>query len=79
MYYMNKGLLPWGAQVHRLRLVDVTLREEVMLLHLIEGGKYLRAHNGQCYSFSSSGHWDRYRGLVNQSTLALISNFNKGV
>lgn len=61
--------------VHRLRVQDSGLQEEVMLLYLIEGGTYLRAHNGQCYAFSAFGHWERYSGLVPQSTLARTKRF----
>lgn len=61
--------------VHRLRLQDTTLREEVMILHLIEGGTHLRAHDGQFYVYSSTGHWDRYRGLMSQSVLARTKRY----
>ncbi len=33
-----KHMVTGALAVYRLRLVDVSLREEVMLLHLIEGG-----------------------------------------
>ena len=38
--------------VHRLRLLDISRREEVLFLELIEGsGRNIRAHAGQCFFF----------------------------
>ncbi len=49
--------------VHRLRLLDLSISEEVLLLELIEGGnKYIRCHNGTCFMYTDSGHWESYKG-----------------
>ena len=62
--------------VHRLRLLDVSRREEVFFLELIEGGgRYIRAHEGQFFFYSSHGYWAAYTGVIPQGTLARCKSF----
>ncbi|CAE7582461.1 unnamed protein product [Symbiodinium sp. CCMP2592] len=62
--------------VHQLRLLDISRREEVLFLELIEGsGRHVRAHNGQCFFYSEHGHWNAYKGVVPQGTLARCKKF----
>jgi len=37
--------------IYRMRLVDMFIREHALLLWVIEGGQFMRAHNGQCYLY----------------------------
>ncbi len=67
-----RHLVVGALAVFRLRLVDISIREEVLLLHLIEGESYLRAHYGVCYFYSQMGSWDMYPGVVSQNTLGRI-------
>ena len=53
---------------------DIRRGEEV--LELIEGsGRHVRAHNGQCFFYSEHGHWNVYKGVVPQGTLARCMKF----
>ena len=62
--------------VHRLRLLDVSRREEVFFLELIEGGgRYIRAHEGQFFFYSSHGYWAAYTGVIPQGTLTRCKSF----
>ncbi|CAE7905850.1 unnamed protein product, partial [Symbiodinium necroappetens] len=62
--------------VHRLRLLDISRREEVFFLELIEGGsRHVRAHNGQCFFLSEHGHWAVYNGVIPQGVLARCKKF----
>ena len=62
--------------VHRLRLLDVSRREEVLFLELVEGsGRHVRAHNGQCFFYSEHGHWNAYKGVIPEGTLARCKKF----
>ena len=62
--------------VHRLRLLDISRREEVLFLELIEGSsRHARAHGAQCFFFSEHGHWAAYNGVVPQGVLARCKKF----
>ncbi|CAE7461722.1 unnamed protein product [Symbiodinium sp. CCMP2592] len=62
--------------VHRLRLLDVSRREEVLFLELVEGsGRHVRAHGGQCFFYSEHGHWNAYKGVIPEGTLARCKKF----
>ena len=62
--------------VHKMRLIDLSMREEVLFLELIEGdGVYIRCHNGTCYQYSSAGHWESFRGVVHQGCLARVKKY----
>ena len=62
--------------VHRLRLLDISRREEVFFLELIEGSsRHVRAHGGQCFFLSEHGHWAVYNGVVPQGVLARCKKF----
>ena len=62
--------------VHQLRLLDISRREEVFFLELIEGSsRHVRAHNGQCFFLSEHGHWAVYNGVIPQGVLARCKKF----
>ena len=62
--------------VHRLRLLDISRREDVFFLELIEGGsRHVRAHNGQCFFLSEHGYWAVYNGVIPQGVLARRKKF----
>ena len=70
--YIVEGALA----VHRLRLLDISRREEVLFLELIEGsGRCIRAHDGQCFFYTDRGHWSAYEGVVPEATLARCKKF----
>ena len=47
-------LVQGALAIHRLRLLDISRREEVMFLELIEGsGRHVRARDGQCFSIQN--------------------------
>ena len=54
--------------VHELRLSDISLREEVLLLEVIEGSRFLRAHDGTAYFYSPRGSFVEYCGLIPQAS-----------
>ena len=65
-----------AISVHRLRLLDISRREEVLFLELIEGSsRHVRAHNGQCFFLSEHGHWAVYNGVIPQGVLARCKKF----
>ncbi|CAE7208534.1 unnamed protein product [Symbiodinium microadriaticum] len=69
-------LVQGALAIHRLRLLDISRREEVMFLELIEGfGRHVRAHNGQCFFYSEHGHWNVYKGVIPEGTLARCKKF----
>jgi hypothetical protein len=70
-----KQLAVGALSVFRLRLVDMTLREHVMLLHVVEGGTRIRSHEGACY-FYRNGAWLPFRGVMPESTLNRVKKFN---
>jgi hypothetical protein len=71
-----RHIVQGAIAVHRLRLVDISRREEVFFLELIEGsGQHVRAHGGQCFFLSEHGHWAPYNGVVPQGTLARCKKF----
>jgi hypothetical protein len=71
-----RHLLEGAIAVHRLRLLDISRREEVFFLELIEGnGQHIRAHQGQCFFFNEHGYWAVYNGVVPQGTLARCKKF----
>ena len=69
-------LVQGALAIHRLRLLDISRREEVMFLELIEGsGRHVRARDGQCFFYSEHGHWNVYKGVVPEGTLARCKKF----
>lgn len=63
-----------ALSVYRLRLLDMSLREHVMLLQIVEGGCRLRAHDGVCY-FYRNGAWQPFRGVMPEATLNRVKKF----
>ncbi|CAE7868918.1 unnamed protein product, partial [Symbiodinium sp. KB8] len=63
--------VPQGTvAVHQLRLLDISRREEVLFLELIEGsGRHVRAPDGQWFFSSEHGHWNAYKGVIPQGIL----------
>ena len=73
---VQRHIVEGALAVHRLRLLDVSRREEVLFLELIEGGgRYVRAHEGQFFFYSSHGYWAAYTGVIPQGTLARCKSF----
>jgi len=63
-----------GLTVFRYRLIDITIREHVHLLYVIEGERWIRAHRGSCYIYRC-GAWVPFTGVVPQGSLARLKEF----
>ena len=71
-----RHIMEGALAVHRLRLLDLSRREEVLFLELMEGrGLHVRAHDSQCFFYSEHGHWSAYNGVIPQGTLARCKTF----
>ena len=51
------------------------LREHVMLLWIIEGDRYMRAHKGTCYIYEAFGAFQQYRGIPPEGTFHRVKSF----
>ncbi len=61
--------------LYKLRLVDMFMREHVLLLWIIEGDEYLRVHNGVCYMYDEAGAFQAYKGVPPESTFERVKEF----
>ena len=52
-----------GVALYKTRLSDIGIREQVFLLHLIDGGRQIRAHNGSIFMYQD-GAWQLFNGVV---------------
>ena len=57
--------------VHRCRLLDICMKEYVHILYCIEGGNYMRAHNGTLFLYSN-GAYKPFVGIFTVSTLTRV-------
>lgn len=56
-----------------LRLINI--RDEVAILHIIEGGRHLRAFNGVAYFYDPCGAWLMHTGVTPAGTVGRVSLF----
>ncbi|CAE7274783.1 unnamed protein product, partial [Symbiodinium sp. CCMP2456] len=71
-----RHIMEGALAVHRLRLLDLSRREEVLFVELIEGrGLHVRAHDSQRFFYSEHGRWSAYNGVIPQRTLARCKAF----
>ena len=61
--------------MYRLRLSDMFMREQVLLLWIIEGGDYIRAHGGSCFMYHDDGAFQTYKGIPPESTFGRVKEF----
>ena len=61
--------------VYRLRMVDMSIREHVLLMWIIEGERHLRAHEGTLYQYIEVGAWQPWRGFPSEERLARVKQF----
>ena len=61
--------------LYRTRLVDMYIREQVLILWLIDGVARLRVHSGICYTYNESGSFDAYKGLPTEHIFFRIKDF----
>ena len=61
-----------ALSVYRLRLIDMFIREHVLLLWIIEGDVYLRVHNGTAYFYDDRGAFQAYKGIPPESTFGRV-------
>ncbi len=69
------GLATGALAIYRLRLVDMFRREYALLLWLIEGDDYLRAHDGAAYLYHNDGAFVAYRGIPPESTFGRVKAY----
>ena len=58
-----------------MRLSDAYLREHIFLLWLMEGNRFLRAHDGQCFLYNACGAFQVFRGSPPEQTVARVKEF----
>ena len=63
-----------ALSVYQLRLIDMDLRVHVLLTHIVEGGRHMRAHAGACYLYQN-GSWRPFKGVIPEATMARIKKF----
>ena len=56
------------------RLTDASTREHVLFLHLVDGDRHLRAHDGVCY-FYNKGAWNAFTGVMPEAVLRRVKIF----
>ena len=61
--------------VYITRITDMVLREHVMLIWIIEGETFMRAHKGTCYIYEAAGAFVPYRGIPPKGTFHRVKNF----
>lgn len=64
-----------AVAIYRLRLVDMSIREHVLLLWIIEGGRSLRAHKGTLYCYHDVGAWLPWKGFPQEESLSRVKQF----
>ena len=64
-----------ASALPRMRLSDAYLRERIYLIWLMEGGRYLCAHNGQCFLYHDCGAFQVFRGSPPEQTVARVKEF----
>ncbi|CAK9013890.1 Poly [ADP-ribose] polymerase tankyrase-2 (ADP-ribosyltransferase diphtheria toxin-like 6) (ARTD6) (Poly [ADP-ribose] polymerase 5B) (Protein poly-ADP-ribosyltransferase tankyrase-2) (TNKS-2) (TRF1-interacting ankyrin-related ADP-ribose polymerase 2) (Tankyrase II) (Tankyrase-2) (TANK2) (Tankyrase-like protein) (Tankyrase-related protein) [Durusdinium trenchii] len=60
--HMNR-LSTGAVALHSLRSVNMSFREHALLLWIIEGERYLRFHDGDCWMLHPTGAFQRYKGI----------------
>ena len=68
-------LVAAASVLPRMRLSDAYLREHIYILWLMEGGRFLRVHNGQCFLYHDSGAFQVFRGSPPEQTVARVKEF----
>ena len=61
--------------IYRMRIVDLFIREHVLLLYIIEGGRHMRVHRGICYFYHDDGAFQAYKGVPPEGTFARVKKF----
>ena len=68
-------LLAAALMLYRTRLVDLYIREQVLILWIIDGGVRLRVHSGICYLYGHKGSFDTYKGFPSEHIFQRIKAF----
>lgn len=61
--------------VYRMRLIDITMREHILLLWIMCGQHMLRSHDGSCFFYKFIGHFTIYEGMLPPSIFAYVKQF----
>ena len=67
----------WSDNLTRLgtRYTDLFMTDYVALLWVIEGERFLRAHNGRCYLYHNHGAFEVWSGVPAESTFSRVKTF----
>ena len=60
---------------YRLRLVDMSIREHVLVLWIIEGGRYIRSHDGTVYFYHAVGAFLPWKGFPTEESLCRVKKY----
>ena len=64
-----------AINVYRTRLSDIFVRDFVGLVWIMEGERYIRAHQGVCYLYHMDGAFEAYTGIPPESTFFRLRKF----
>ena len=69
----EKRLCVLALSVFRSRLSDISIRDHVMLIWCVLGGRSLRAHGGNAYFYQQGlGAWETFMGLFPDYVLKIV-------
>lgn len=57
-----------AVSIFCMRISDMSIREHALMLWIVEGGDFLRFHEGDCYMLHPSGAFQRYKGVPADSS-----------
>jgi hypothetical protein len=64
-----------ALSMYRMRLVDLFMREHVLLLWIIEGHRHLRVHDGVCFMYNDCGAFETYKGVPPEPVFTRVKQF----
>ena len=70
-----RRLVATACVLPRVRLADAYVREHILFIWLMQGGRYIRSHSGQCYLYHEAGAFQVYRGCPHEQTVARLKEF----
>ena len=61
--------------VYRMRLIDMFIRERVLLVYIMECTRYLRVHRGIAYFYHEDGAIQPFKGVSPEATFGRVKQF----
>jgi len=69
-------VLATGAlAVYRMRMIDMFMREHVLLLYIMEGSRYMRVHRGVAYFYHEDGAFQPFKGVPPEATFGRVKEY----